>query len=163
MLELTDTVLIENAPILFRNFTGREDGPYNREGNRNFVVALDDPDFAAQLERDGWNVKYLKAREEDEAPRACIQITVGYKIRPPRVVMITSRGKTDLGEAEVELLDAVDFETVDVIFQPYNWTAAGKTGVKAYLKSMYATIREDHLDRKYGDIPNANTPHSVEE
>lgn len=160
-LEPTDTVLIENAQILFRNFAGRED-QYNRAGNRNFAVLLDRA-FAEQLERDGWNVKYLRAREEGEEDRAYIQISVGYKVRPPRVVMITSRGKTDLSEAEVELMDAVDFQTVDLIFQPYNWDVGGKAGTKAYLSSMFATIRESVLDEKYGDIPDAKTPHNPED
>ena len=58
------TILIENARIVFRNFEGKE-GPYNRAGDRNFCVLLDD-DLAGQLLADGWNIKALRAREDDE-------------------------------------------------------------------------------------------------
>jgi hypothetical protein len=70
--------------------------------------------------------------------------------------MITSRGRTDLGEDEIELLDYSNFKNVDLIFRPYTWSVGGKSGVKAYLKSMYVTIEEDELDLKYSDVPDAS-------
>jgi hypothetical protein len=57
-----NTVLMEGVRIIFRNFAGKE-GQYNREGDRNFGVILPD-DVAQQMLADGWNVKYLKPREE---------------------------------------------------------------------------------------------------
>ena len=147
-----NTVLIEGARILFRNFAGKE-GQYNREGDRGFSVLLDD-DVAKMMEADGWNVKYLKPRtdEEEENPQAYIQVTVGYRGRPPRIVMITSRGRTDLDESMVELLDWADIENADLILNPYSWDVNGKTGIKAYVKSLFVTIREDALERKYADV-----------
>lgn len=147
------TVLMEDARILFRNFDGKE-GMYNREGDRNFCVLLD-PGLAQEMEADGWNVKYLKVRddaEEGEEPQAYIQITVGYKGRPPRIVMITSRGRNDLGEDEIEVLDWVDIRQVDLIFRPYEWEVNGKRGIKAYLKSLFVTVEEDALELKYADL-----------
>ncbi len=57
---------IEDARLIFRNFTGKE-GQYNNEGARNFSVILTD-DVAVEMLRDGWNVKYLEPREEGEPP-----------------------------------------------------------------------------------------------
>lgn len=159
-LNPNDTVLIENARVIFRNFAGKE-GPMNAAGDRNFCVILD-PEVAAALERDGWNVKMLRPREEGDEPQPYIQVSIGRKGRPAKVVMITSRGRTDLGDDEVELLDWADFTNVDLIFGPYNWEVGGKTGVKAYLKSFFVTVKEDELDLKYSDVPDAHPKHQHE-
>lgn len=144
-------VLIEGARIIFRNFEGKE-GPYNRAGDRNFCVLLDEA-LATQLDEDGWNVKTLKPREPDDQPQPYIQVTVSFKNRPPRVVLITSRGRTDLGEDELDILDWVDIRTVDLIFHPYTWAVRDASGIKAYLKAIYITIEEDALQLKYADVP----------
>lgn len=145
------TLVIENARIIFRNFAGRE-GMYNREGDRNFCVLLDPP-VAEQMAQDGWNIKTLKPREDGDEPQPYVQVSVGYKIRPPRVVIITSRGRTDVSEFELEVLDWVDIRNVDLIIRPYEWSVNGKNGVKAYLKSLFITIEEDALELKYADVP----------
>lgn len=155
MLNPTDTVLIEGARIIFRNFAGKEDA-MNRAGDRNFCVLLD-PENAEKMAADGWNIKTLKPREEGDELQPYIQIAVSYKARPPRIVTITNRGKTELTEDLVDILDYSDFLNVDLIFQPYNWAVGDKTGVKAYLKSLFVTLQEDELEQKYGDIPDAGS------
>lgn len=155
MARADNTVVMENVRIIFRNFAGRE-GMYNREGDRNFCVLLDE-DVADAMARDGWNVKTLKARDEDEADQAYLQISVNFKGRPPRVVMITSRGRTTLQENEVEILDWADIRTTDLIIRPYEWAVNGKTGVKAYLQSIFITIDEDELELKYAAVDDAPT------
>lgn len=145
-----NTVLMENVKIIFRNFSGRE-GQYNREGDRNFCVLLDEA-TAEAMAADGWNVKMLSSREEGEPDQPYLQVTVNFKGRPPRVVMITSRGRSTLHEEEVELLDWADIRTTDLIIRPYEWVVNGKTGIKAYLQSIYVTIEEDELELKYAEL-----------
>jgi hypothetical protein len=142
---------MESARIVFRNFAGKE-GMYNREGDRNFCVLLD-ADLAEQMDKDGWNVKALRAREAGEPDQPYLQVSVGFKGRPPRIVMITSRGRTDLDEETCDLLDWADLRNVDLIVRPYEWTVNGKSGVKAYLKSIFVTIEEDYLELKYANVP----------
>lgn len=153
MAQPDDTVVIEGAELAFLNFTGKE-GMYNRQGNREFSIILPDQ-LAQEMLEDGWNVKSLRAREEGDDPRHYITVSVGYNARPPRIVMITSRGKTDLGEDECEILDSVDIQNVDVIIRPYKWEVNDKSGIKAYLKSIYVTINEDPLELKYAELDQA--------
>lgn len=145
-----NAVVMENVRIVFRNFSGKE-GMYNREGDRNFSVLLDD-EVANAMAEDGWNVKWLNPREEGDSPQAYLTVAVNYKGRPPRVVMVTSRGRTPLDESEIEVLDWVDIANVDLIVRPYEWAVNGKTGIKAYLKSIFVTIHEDALELKYADL-----------
>lgn len=147
------TLIMEDARIVFRNFAGAE-GMYNREGDRNFCVLLED-DLAADMLADGWNIKRLKPREGEENGTAYIQVSVGFKGRPPRMVMITSKGRVDLDEESCILLDWADIDKVDLIIRPYHWNVNGRTGVKAYLKSIFVVIHEDYLELKYADVPVA--------
>lgn len=144
-------IMMEDVRLIFKNFTGKE-GQYNREGDRNFAVILEDPKFVKTLEKDGWNVKYLRAREEGDEEQPYLPVTVGFKGKPPMIVMITSRGRTHLDESSCDVLDWADIRTVDLVVRPYDWTVNGKTGTKAYLKSIFVTIEEDALDLKYANL-----------
>jgi hypothetical protein len=146
-------VVLENRRILFRNFSG-EEGRFNAAGQRNFNVLLQDEEAVLMLE-DGWNVKYLQPREEDEPPQPRLEVSVHFGKNPPKIMLITSRGKTSLDESMVSLLDWAEIENVDMIVRPYEWEVNGRTGVKAYLKSIYVTIREDELEKKYYDVPDS--------
>lgn len=146
---------IEGARILFRNFAGRERPPYNPAGKRNFTIAIEDPELESQLKEDGWNIKYLKPRDEDDDPTPIIDIAVQYseKARPPKIVLITDHNKTELGENEIGMLDWAEIRNADVIVRPYNYNVQGREGVKAYLKALYVTIAENKFDEKYADLP----------
>jgi hypothetical protein len=153
MADNTQQVLLEGRRIIFRNFSGAE-GRFNAKGNRNFNVLLEDDEALAMI-NDGWNVKYLQPREEGDQPQPRLEVTVKFdKGRPPRIVLITSRGKTTLDESMVDLLDWAEIENSDMILRPYKWEVNGRTGVKAYLKALYVTIREDELEKKYMDVPD---------
>ena len=145
------TFMVEDAELLFKNFSGKE-GQYNREGDRNFSVVLDE-DVAEQLMRDGWNVKRTKPRESDEdgTTKPYIQISVNFGNRPPTIMMLTSAGRTRLSAENIEILDWADISQIDVIARGYDWTVNGLSGCKAYLKSLFVIIEEDALERKYAN------------
>jgi hypothetical protein len=150
------TFMVEDARIIFRNFSGKE-GQYNREGDRNFAVVLTD-DVAVQMLADGWNVRYLEAREDGDTDTPYISVAVNFNNRPPRVVLLTSTTRTQLDEHAVEVLDWADIKTADLIARGYDWSVNGKSGTKAYLQSLFVTIEEDALERKYAihEDPPAN-------
>ena len=153
-------ILFEDADIIFRNFKG-EEGQYNREGDRNFAVLINDPKVVEALLDDGWNVKFLKPQDDDGEEQAYLQVSVNFKGRPPMIYMISSKGKEQLSEDIVELLDYVDIRTVDMILNPYPWNVNGRSGVKAYLEKLFVTIEEDALDQKYSDIPDASAVRDI--
>lgn len=146
---MINTVSIENARIGFRNFSGLG-GQYNREGDRNFVIFLDH-DIAESLASEGWLVKELPAREEGDRPQPFIKVSVGFKF-PPKIVLVKKNRVEYLEEKTINLLDWAEIESCDITIRPYEWEVSGKTGVKAYLKTMYVKLIEDDFESKYADL-----------
>ncbi len=151
--KVVSNINIEHARITFRNFSGKE-GKFNPAGRRNFCVLLDDLDLVRKLQGDGWNIKFLKPRDDFENEQPYMQVTVAFGRIPPKIYMISNGRKSLIDEDTVDILDWAEFENVDLIIRPYNYEFTGRRGVKAYLKTMYATIAEDEFSSKYQNVPD---------
>lgn len=157
----------ELLPGRFRNFSGRTtDFASNK---REFSVKLE-PDLAMAMLQDGWPVKQLKEREPGTPGDYFITAQVKYRsrkgepLKPPRVVLITSLGRLELTEQEVEVIDFADIKHVDLILRPYHYDmtkSGGSEGINAYLKSIFVTLNEDELDQEYNKIPEIQASSSA--
>jgi hypothetical protein len=155
VVETGTKVVLRDVDLIFRNFSG-EPGKFNKEGQRNFGVLLDPP-MAEAMAEDGWNVKWLKPREDaedDEEQQAWLPVEIRFDIRPPRVYQVTSRGRTMVGEDVIGTFDGDDIAKTDLIIRAWNWSneGSGKSGVKAFVHSLYVTIEEDELEREYAEL-----------
>ncbi|MDD3288130.1 MAG: hypothetical protein PHX43_03895 [Alphaproteobacteria bacterium] len=139
-------VRIDNAKVMFRNFSGAP-GTYNQAGNRNFCVFLPD-DLARDMESKGWNIRWLKSRE-DEPPQAMVAVKVNYGNYPPSIFIVSNGKASKLSEENVKELDTAELEQVDLIIRGYSWEVKGETGIKAYLKEGYFVLATNDLAKKY--------------
>lgn len=150
---------MENARLIFRNFEGREE-KYNRKGDRNFGLIIEDPEVAQQLAEDGWNIKELTPKNNDDyddTPEVIywLPVTIRFDNVPPKVMLVTRRKKTRLNEENINTVDYANIAKVDLTVTPYDWEVNGKSGTKAYLQTMYVTINEDEFADKYADLEEA--------
>lgn len=141
-------LVINDARITSKNFSGKPTD-YS-DGVRSFCVGLEEED-ALRLRQDGWNVKTKISPDEDEPARYYLPVTVSFDNWPPKVVLVNEGGENvQLEEEDLHLLDDNYILHADVAIRPYQWTLkTGKSGVKAYLKTLYATLEHDEFEDKY--------------
>ena len=162
----TDNLFFDNATILYRNFQGLEKRSpsgtvVNEEGSRNFSVIIDDPDTAARLKEDGWNVKIRTPREEGDPTLNYLTIKVRFDRFPPKVWLVTTRNgkvtsKNLLDESTSGQLDHVDIVDVDLEVNPSHHKR--DDGITAYLREGFFTIAESRFADKYRIDDNADLP-----
>lgn len=155
-----EPITIRNATIFKSNFSGKEIPPYNPEGRRNFCVFIDDLNVAEDMEKDGWNIRWLEPRNEGDEKKAFLSIAVNFSNRPPKVLLITSRGETQIKEDEIGMLDWAEKTRVDMTINPRYWDDGGRQRIKAYLRTMKVWIYEDDLEREI-DERYSNAPASA--
>lgn len=141
---------IENAKIIKRNFSGKE-SQYNRAGDRNFLVLIEDDEMAQNLIEDGWNIRILEPKEEGDTVKHYLPVKVSFDNIPPKIWVVKGKKRTRLTEETIEELDYAQITNVDIAIRPYNWEINNKSGVKAYVKTMYVTVEEDEFAYKYSD------------
>ena len=150
-------VIIEDADIIFPNFSGRP-SKFNKDGNKNFCVIIDDEEVAQELAERGWNVRIRKPREDDEIPVHYIPVTISFRsfpnIPPANVMLISSKAHTKLYDDTIGVLDGADIVKTDLTIRPryYEDDQTGEEKIKAYLHEMYVTISESRLAAKYADM-----------
>lgn len=153
-------VQIDGARIIYRNFSGRGT-QYNREGDRNFCLVIDDPDIAQALIDEGFNVKIREPREEGESPFMYMKVNVKYHPKGsdlerlnPVAVLVSGRNRTPLDDESVCCLDNIDIANVDLDISGSNWNVNGRSGRSAYLSKIYVTQELDRFASRYYNEEN---------
>ena len=150
---------IDDAKIIFKNFEGRGD-KFNRDGDRNFSLLIEDPNTADALVKEGWNVKIKPGRDEDEEPFMRLPVKVKFTEYGPNVYLRPLDRVNKLDEESISCLDNIDIESVNMDIRPYDWEVNGRTGRTAYLQSMEVVQRIDRFSARYGgnDIDGERLP-----
>lgn len=144
---------IDEANIIYRNFSGAA-SKYNREGDRNFAVLIQDEELADELVKQGWNVKIKPAREDGDIPFMYLPVKIKFNDRGPAVYLRSGSNMHRLDEDSVDCLDQIDILSVDLDIRPYDWiiqegTKNEKTGRTAYLQSIHVTQEFDRFAERY--------------
>lgn len=155
---------LRNVRIIFRNFAGAPTRFNAAGGKRTFSILLNETE-AKELSSMGFNIKALKQRDPDDDPAFHLPVEVSYRVKPPRIVFISNQGRkrTVIDEDTVGLIDYTEIEKIDLTINPYQWEMENARGIKAYLRTMYVTIREDELDIEYAQDFGPEVPADYEE
>lgn len=141
---------IDEARIIYRNFSGAP-SKFNREGDRNFAVVINDEEIKDALIEEGWNVKIKAPREEGDEPFMYLPVKVKFNERGPKVYLKSGKATNRLDEESVDCLDHVDIVSVDMDIRPYDWEVQGKTGRTAYLQSIWVTQEVDRFADRFAE------------
>ena len=139
---------IDDARIIYRNFAGTA-SKFNREGDRNFAVLIEDQEIADALLAEGWNVRIKPARDSGEDPFMYLPVKVKYSGFGPVAYLKSGNRLNKLDEDSIFCLDDVEIESVDLDIRPYDWDFNGKEGRTAYLQSIHVVQRIDRFAARY--------------
>ena len=141
---------IDDAIIIYRNFAG-EASQFNRAGDRNFSVLIEDEQIANELRDRGWNVKIKQAREEGDIPFMHLPVKVKFNDRGPSVYLVSGSNRVKLDEETIGMLDSIDILGVDLDIRPFDWEVNGKAGRAAYLQSICVTQDVDRFAQRFNE------------
>lgn len=139
---------IDDARIIYRNFAG-EASQFNRAGDRNFSILIEDEQIANELRDHGWNVKIKQAREEGDTPFMHLPVKVKFNDRGPSVYLVSGSNRVKLDEETIGMLDSIDILGVDLDIRPFDWEVNGKAGRAAYLQSICVTQDIDRFAQRF--------------
>lgn len=150
-----DDIEIENAQVKwpFSNFDG--DDKLSGPGNYNFTIILDD-EQAERYRAEGWNVKTYEGRDEGDPPEHTLKVIISYKFDAPHVYLIKGDRKFRATERDLADIRRDTLEQLDVIISPSRWSRPnGDAGVSAYVKELYAQVKQSRFSERYADYEDA--------
>lgn len=139
---------IDDAIIIYRNFSG-VGSKFNREGDRNFAIVIEDQETADKLIAEGWNVRVKPPREDEEDPFMFLPVKIKFTDFGPAVYLKTGTAFNKLDEESIDCLDNIEILEANLDIRPYDWEVNGKTGRTAYLQGGEIIQKVDRFAMKY--------------
>lgn len=134
------------------HFDGREDpSGLNQAGDHNFTITLP-KETAEILAAEEWAVKEYDGYEEGDPPEYTLKCKISYKYEAPRVFLLKGTRKIRADESDLADIKRSTCERIDVILTPSRWVRPnGETGITAYVKEMYAKVKQSRFSVMYED------------
>ncbi len=151
---------IENAVILYRNFTGAPTNLNPTGGKRTFNVCLP-KEWADILRNDGWNIKTRELDEGDVIYHTEIVINENSQYPPRLYIASEFNGKktlTQLTPDQYKKLDEDMIVNLDLEIHPFEHNRGITGAKKGYLKNLWATLQSvNNFGGKYAGYEMNNT------
>lgn len=146
-----EDVELENVKIkwAFSHFDGRED-TFNAEGDHNFTMILSD-ETADKLRSEGWNIRDMAGYEEGDPDEHLLKVKISYKFEPPKIYLLKGTRKIRAEQRDLADIRRDTCEQIDVIITPSRWVNGQNSGITAYVKELYAQVRQSRFSAKYED------------
>lgn len=146
-----DDIEIEDVKIkwAFSHFDGKAD-TFNDPGDHNFTIILP-PEQALDLQEQGWSIRKLDPREEGDDPEYTLKVKISYRFEPPKIYLIKNGRKIRADEQDLSDIKRATTEQISVIIQPSRWVHGNNSGITAYVKELYAKIRQSRFEEMYED------------
>ena len=156
-------LVVENAVIMWTNFGGNPTKFNPAGGKRTFDLVLSDR-IGMMLDSDGWNVKTIKGKNDDDSTMFITEIGVNPRSDVSVYLCEEVNGKKYRFRVKPEdfgVLDNYQYSDVALLIRPYlhgRQNSAGST-IKGYLKQMNLVRQnEDYFHDKYADYANQESP-----
>lgn len=141
----------EDAQIkwAFSHFDGRAD-TFNDEGDHNFTIIVP-RERAMEMMEYGWAIRELEPREEGDEPEFILKVKISYRYDPPKIYLIKGDRKMRASEPDLADIRRDVTEQISVIITPSRWINGNRSGVTAYVKELYAKVRQSRFSEMYAD------------
>lgn len=148
------TIMIDDAELIFNNFSGGPTKFNPKGGDRGFSVVIPDEEVYDALKAEGWNV--IRRERPDGSVRMHLPVKVKFhegefEHLNPVIYLMTNGKRNVLKEDTVFVLDSIAMERVDLDISPSRWNVNGDSGVAAYLKKMAVVQEIDRFEERYAE------------
>ena len=132
------------------HFDGRD--TFSEDSDYNFTIILPEATALEMLDAGWTGIKKVDGYEEGDPDEWVLKIKISYRYEPPKIYLIKRERRFRVeNERDLHDIRRDTCDQIDVIITPSRWVKGQRTGVTAYVKEMYAKVRESRFAEKYSD------------